>query len=441
MSLALPDGWQEWPPAAKKRLLERLRRQQDWRPFYCHLRGCDGKPHGTYQWNHARAEQKAPDPGWDVWFILAGRGFGKTRSGSEWAWKKALKHERGALIGPTAADVRDTMVEGESGILACVPPLLGAKYEPSKRRVLYGNGAIQTLFSADEPERLRGPQHEYAWGDEPASWRRAQDAWDNLRFGMRLGDHPEILLTGTPKATPFIRGVLAETGVTITRGSTYANLENLAPSFRRVIMDRYEGTRLGRQELHAEVLDDIEGAIFQASWIRRALSFDPQQAVRVAVGLDPAGSHRADSDQTGIVVVALMRDGTLVVLADRSGRYTPMEWAGIAGHEADKWGADLIVAEKNYGGDMVAATLATQKVKTRVKVVTASRGKAVRAEPIAGLYEQGKVEHLDGLGALETQMTEWVPGVGDSPDRVDAMVWAATELTGRELRPVQSFQT
>ena len=442
MSLPLPDGWENWPAPAKRRLLDRLRRQvEQGPPFWCSRPGCDGTPHGTWDRSHARAEQRPPPPGWDVWFIKAGRGFGKTRAGAEWAWRKAQTEPRGALIGPTAADVRDTMIEGESGILATAPPLLGAKYEPSKRRVVYANGAIQTAYSADEPERLRGPQHFYAWGDEPASWRRAQDAWDNLRLGLRLGSHPEAMVTGTPKATPFIRGLLAEDGLVLTSGSTYANVHNLAPAFRRVIVAKYEGSRLGRQELHAEVLDDIEGAMFQSSWLRRAVTLDESTLARVVVGVDPAGSHRPTSDQTGIVVAARLHDGTFLVLADRSGRYTPEEWSSVVAHEVDKWGANLVVAETNYGGDMVRATLKAAKVATRVHLVRAARGKAVRAEPIAVLYEQGKVAHLDGLGDLETQMTEWVPGVGDSPDRMDAMVWALTNLSEREMRPVQVVRT
>jgi phage terminase large subunit-like protein len=379
-----------------------------------------------------------------VWLVLAGRGFGKTRTGAEWVIEQARTHPRGALVAPTGADVRDIMVEGESGVMACAPPHFRPSYEPSKRRLTFPNGSLVTTYSADEPDRLRGPQHHYAWVDEWAAMRQAQTMLDMLLLGLRLGPDPRAVFTTTPRPTKAMRALIADPRTAITRGSTYDNLPNLAPTFRESVLARYEGTRLGRQELMGEILEDIEGALFRPEW-RSTISERPA-ASRVVVGVDPAATHGPDSDETGIIV-AQADEGmpTFTVLSDRSGRWTPDEWARLVAHEAERWEATGIVAERNQGGEMVRRVLALVPQPCPVTLVHASRGKQVRAEPIAALYEQGRVRHLAGepLGALEEQLDSWVPGLAESPDRLDALVYALSSLSGRGagLAPVRSFGT
>lgn len=397
----------------------------------------------------ARPAQVPPDEWALLLLILSGRGFGKTREGAEeMAWGAArAAGSRWACVAATTDDARETMAFGPSGLEAVLnrySRVLGFPcYTHEKARTAFAlwNGSRIRYLGAERPERLRGPNWHGGWADEVASWRYP-DTWDQLELSVRA-KHPglpsaRIMATTTPKPTALIKRLEAQADA-VVRGSTYENAANLDPAFIDKLEGLYGGTRFGRQELHGEILRDIVGALFMAEWLRVG-EYRQQEVGRVAVGVDPAGSHRPGSDQTGIVTVAEKGDG-YIVLSDRSGIYTPDEWAGIAGHEADRWGADVIVAERNYGGDMVASTLRAARVPTRVKTVTASRGKHIRAEPAAALYEQGRVEHVEGLVALEVQMTEWVPGVGDSPDRVDALVWALGELTGRVLRPVQSFAT
>lgn len=385
-----------------------------------------------YDWRAiARPNQLPPDGDWTTWLLLAGRGFGKTRTGAEFV-REEVEHERAgriALVAPTAADARDVMVEGESGILAISPPWNRPKYEPSKRRVTWRNGAIATLYSADEPERLRGPQHDLAWPDELGAWRYAE-AWDMLMFGLRLGQHPRAVVTTTPRPTRLVRELLASPTTVVTRGSTYDNRANLAPAFFDQIIRKYEGTRLGRQELYAEVLDDVPGALWTRSMIDAA---NTQHAlpdlVRVVVAIDPAVTSGEDSDETGIIAAGLGADGLAYVLADRTCRMSPDGWARRAVTAFDEYRADRIIAEVNNGGDLVEATIRTVRKGIPYRKVTASRGKRVRAEPIAALYEQGRVRHAPGLQALEDQMLTFLPeGTEGSPDRVDALVWALTEL-------------
>lgn len=397
----------------------------------------------------ARPGQRPP-PGWDLlWLVRSGRGYGKTRIGAEetvWGAARA-SGTRWACVAATSDDAREVLAFGPSGLQAVLDRYshaLGFKcYEHEKSRTAFAlwNGSRIRYLGAERPERLRGPNFHGGWADEVAAWRYP-DTWDQLELSVRA-PHPaltsaRIVATTTPVPSALIKRLDAQADF-VTEGSTYENAANLDPAFIAKLEGLYGGTRFGAQELHGTILRDIVGALFKPEWLRRGV-YAEQEVGRVIVGVDPAGSHRPTSDETGIITAASKGEGFLV-LSDRSGIYTPEQWASIAGHEAAKWGADLIVAERNYGGDMVKATLLNAKVPTRVKTVTASRGKAVRAEPIAALYEQGRIEHVEGLTDYEVQLTEWVPGIGDSPDRVDAAVWALSELSGRVLRPVQSFGT
>ncbi len=323
------------------------------------------------------------------------------------------------------------MVEGESGILAIAPPWNRPHYEPSKRRVTWPNGAIATLYSADEPERLRGPQHDLAWPDELGAWRYPE-TWDMLMFGLRLGSKPRAVVTTTPRPTRLIRDLIASPTTVVTRGSTYDNRANLAPAFFEQIIRKYEGTRLGRQELYAEVLDDVPGALWTRATLEAARAQAPApDLVRVVVAIDPAVTSGEDSDETGIIVAGKDANGHAHVLADRSCRMSPDGWATRAITALDEFKADRIVAEVNNGGDLVEATIRTVRRNAPYTKVHASRGKRVRAEPIAALYEQARVTHHGDLSALEDQMLTFLPEGSDaSPDRVDALVWALTELTG-----------
>ncbi|HEX6841401.1 MAG TPA: terminase family protein [Stellaceae bacterium] len=382
----------------------------------------------------ARPNQLPPDGAWRVWLLLAGRGFGKTRTGTEWV--RTQIEEKGArriaLVAPTAADVRDVMIEGESGLLAVASPGLRPDYEPSKRRLTWPNGAVATCFSAEEPNRLRGPQHDAAWCDELAAWRH-EEAWDMLMLGLRLGADPRCVVTTTPKPIRLIRQLLGDRGAVVTRGSTYDNAANLAPAFLAQIVRRYEGTRLGRQELDAEVLDDVPGALWTRDAIDRAKVAAAPALRRVVVAIDPAVSTGEEADETGILVAALGQDGHGYVLDDLSARLAPAGWArrAIAAYHAHH--ADRVVAEVNNGGDLVEATLRAVDAGVAYRAVRASRGKAVRAEPVAALYEQGRVHHVGSFPALEDQMCACAPDLdrgmaGISPDRLDALVWALTDL-------------
>lgn len=376
----------------------------------------------------ARPEQVAPEGDWRVWLVLAGRGWGKTRTGAEWIREQVEVYgrRRVALVAPTAADARDVMVEGESGILAVSPPWNRPVYEPSKRRVVWPNGAMATLYSAEEPERLRGPQHDAAWADELAAWKYPE-AWDQLQFGLRLGPDPRVVVTTTPKPLRVLKAILAHPATALTRGSTYENAANLPPAFLEKIIARYEGTRLGRQELFAEILEDVPGALWKREQLENLRAVRVPELVRVVVGVDPAAGASELGSETGIVVAGLGVDGRGYVLEDASLAASPDAWARAAVAAYHKYGADRLVAEVNQGGDMVRHTVYTVDRKVAFKPVRASRGKQIRAEPVSALYEQGRVHHVGQLGALEDQMCTWVPGE-KSPDRLDALVWALTEL-------------
>lgn len=341
-------------------------------------------------------------------------------------------HTRIALVAPTAADVRHVMVQGESGILSVFPPHQRPVYNPSIRTVIFHTGAIATTYSADEPERLRGPQHQVAWADELAAWRYP-DAWDQLCFGLRLGSDPRAVITTTPKPVRLIRDLVKDPNCVVTRGSTWDNAGNVAPAYLDTILARYRGTRLGRQELEGELLEDLPGALWTRAMIEAA-RLDRHLVPllrRVVVAVDPAVTANEDSDETGLVAVGLGVDEHCYVLEDGSLRASPGQWARQACRMLLAHDADRIVAEVNNGGDMVEGAIRAVHPAVPYRSVRASRGKAVRAEPVAALYEQRRVHHVRqaDLALLEDQMCSWVPGVTEiSPDRMDALVWAITDL-------------
>jgi phage terminase large subunit-like protein len=377
-----------------------------------------------------------------AWLLRSGRGFGKSRVGAEkireWVGGPSDPMIRVALIAETAADGRDVIVEGESGLLTISPPWNMPVYEPSKRRIVWPNGSQGILFSGDEPDQLRGPQFHKAWVDELAKYRYPQETWDNLEFALRLGDSPQAIITTTPRPIPIIKMLLEDPMVSSTVGSSYENLSNLAATYIQRVIRKYEGTRTGRQELHGEVLTDTPGALWLMEQIDGCVVNTIPDMVRIVVGIDPAMTAHEDSDETGIVVCGKGVNGFGYVLQDVSGRYTPGEWASKAIEMLEKWQGDKIVAEVNAGGDLVESTLRTVDSNVPFKKVYASRGKIPRAEPIAALYEQGKMRHFGRFPVMEDQMTTYTaePPAGrgmrqqemPSPDRMDAMVWAFTEL-------------
>jgi phage terminase large subunit-like protein len=383
----------------------------------------------------ARPEQLPPPGDWLVWLLLAGRGMGKTRSAAEWVNEMADTHPgtRIALVGRTPADVRDIMIEGESGILNCSRGVRPT-YESTKRRVTWPNGSQAAAYSAEVPSVLRGPEHEFAWAEEAASWTDARlgdtldTAWNNLMLGLRLGKDPRCVVTTTPKPNKLIRTIVSRASTTVTTGTTYDNLDNLAPSFRDAVLATYEGTRIGRQELMGELLEDVVGALWTLTMIEDARVKVAPDMARVVVAVDPSGGSGPDNDEQGIIVAGKGVDGEYYVLADRSCKLSPHGWASRAAGAFHEFAGDRVVAEKNFGGDMVASTLHQVDVNAPVKLVTSSRGKVQRAEPVAALYEQGRVHHLGPLAQLEDQLTTWTPQDGTSPDRLDALVFALTEL-------------
>lgn len=408
--------------------------------WLCDVPECNGDPHVGRPAFHARRTQRPPDSDWDVWMCLAGRGWGKTRVGAEWSIEQARKLPRGALIGPTAADTRDILVQGESGILACAPATFRPVYEPSKRRLTYPNGAVQTCYSADEPDRLRGPQHHYGWFDELAAWRYLQNAWDMAQLGMRLGDHPQICVTTTPRPLPLIKQLLKDPMTAVVRGSTYDNLDNLAPTFRRAVIAKYEGTTLGRQELDAEVLEDLPGALVARRHIDGSRVDVAPELINVVVGMDPAGTGAGD--ETGLVVVGRGLDGKNYVLHDASERLSPERASARAWGLLETWGASLVVVEDNGGKDWIESVL-RMAWKSRnpdggpppLRRVNASQGKRLRAQPVAMRYEQGRVCHVGSFPELEDQLTTWIPEEdNDSPDRIDAMVHGVAHLMKKHDR-------
>lgn len=386
-----------------------------------------------YDWPiWARDKQIAPGWEWVIWLVLAGRGFGKTRLGAEWIRRRVESGEgkRIILAGPTADDLRDVMIEGESGILAVSSPWCMPTYIAQKAKVVWPNGAQALCITAEKPDRFRGKQCDTFWGDELASWRYP-DAWTQLQLGFRLGKRPQGIVTTTPRPIALVKDLLKRKGidVAVTRGSTYENRANLAPAFFDQVIRQYEGTRLGRQELDAEVLEDNPGALWQRARIDDLRVTEVPEMRRVVVAIDPAVSANRKSDETGIVVAGLGTDGHGYVLDDRSGIYQPAQWAARVVDAFDEHKADRVIGETNNGGDLVESNVRTARASIPYKGVHASRGKQTRAEPISALYEQGRVHHVGCLARLEDQMCSWDPANDDeSPDRVDALVWALTFL-------------
>lgn len=417
---------------------------------------------GSDPWKMLRREsQTPPDWDWQIWLLMAGRGFGKTRTGAEWAREKVMYGNSRIMnfIGATAADVRDVMVEGPAGFLkVCEPYGWIPKYEPSKRRITCPNGAIIHLFSAEEPERLRGPQCYDLWADEIGAWKNAMYVWDMAMLGLRMGQNPQAVATTTPRPTPLVKALVADEydkernpdgGTAITGGSTYENAKNLAKTYLTKVVKKYKGTRLGDQELYGKLLLDVPGALWSATLIEAFRinlrdheegGYDPflrdLDLYRVVVGVDPMTKDpdkEEDLDnpaETGIIVAGLGPFDEAYVLEDVSMPGTPHEWGTAAIRAARRWRADHIVAEVNNGGMMVKHTLETVDPTIPVRMVHASRGKITRAEPVSSLYEQGRVHHVgNDFAKLEDQMTTFTGTLQEhSPDRMDALVWALTDL-------------
>ena len=388
--------------------------------------------------------------------LLSGRGFGKSRTGGEWIISRVQQgYKHIALVGQTVGDVRNDMIQTNPGaILNISPPWMMPEYEPSLRRLTWPSSssisrpnsptknlakAVATTFSGDTPDQLRGPEHDTAWVDELAKFKYPQETWDNLEFGLRLGDNPQAVVTTTPRPIPIIKNLKADPNTVTVVGSTYDNAENLAPRTVQRLNRRYEGTRLGRQELHGEILDDNPDALWERDWIENRRVMEHPNLIRVVVGVDPQASNNKNSAETGIVGAGRAHHGDGpqhgYTLGDFSVKGTPEVWGRAAITAFNVLQADCIVAEANNGGDMVKHVIHTINPNIPVKLVWASRGKEVRAEPISSLSEQGRIHHVGSFAELEDQLCEWVPG-DKSPDRLDAYVWAYTELFGLDLHDV-----
>ena len=398
----------------------------------------------------ARPGQTEPPGDWRTWLILAGRGFGKTRAGAEWVREQVRRGAgRIALVAPTMADARDIMVRGESGLLSVcwkgdvthAGRLTGRpRYVASRRRLVWKNGAQAMLFSAEEPERLRGPQHDALWADELCAWRYPRATWDMAMFGLRLGHDPRACVTTTPKPLKLIRELADDPATAVTRGTTFDNAVNLAPGFIEAVRRRYRGTALGRQELMGELLAESEGALWSRDRLDAQRRATPADLRRIVVAIDPPAGSKASSDACGIVAAGLAPDGTAHVIADASiAAAKPIAWAARAVALYETLQADLMLAEVNQGGDMVETVIRQVDPRVALKKVHATQGKRLRAEPVAALYEQGRVTHAPGLDALEDEMCVFgTDGLasGHSPDRLDALVWAVSELMlGRRGEP------
>ena len=388
----------------------------------------------------ARADQLPPAGDWTTWLLMGGRGAGKTRAGAEWVKSIALGRAaadgtpvgRIALVGETYADVRDVMIEGVSGILGVHRRADRPSWRSSLRRLEWPNGAIAQVFSSEDPEALRGPQFGAAWADEIAKWRHAEACWDMLQFGLRLGDRPRQVATTTPRPIPLLRRLLSESGTVVTRASTRANAFHLAPRFLDAVVGRYAGTRLGRQELDGELIDDRPDALFRRDEIDRLRAARPPDLARIVVAVDPPATSGRTADACGIVAAGLGEDGIGYVLADHSlSGARPTEWAARAIGLYQALEADCLLAEVNQGGEMVTTIIAEVDATVPVRSVRATRGKYLRAEPVAALYAQGRVRHAGTFAALEDELCDFGPSglsSGRSPDRLDALVWALTAL-------------
>lgn len=395
----------------------------------------------------ARENQLAPHDDWRVWLVMAGRGFGKTRLGAEWVRGVAETdpEARIALIGSSLHEARSVMVEGESGLLSIGAPWRRPTYESSVRRLTWPNGAQAFLYSAGEPEALRGPQHSHAWCDEIAKWdnmsNRALSTWDNLLMGLRLGSDPRLVATTTPRPVPLVARIVGQReDVVVTRGTTFDNAANLPERFIEAMRKTFGGTMLGRQELLGEMIEDLAGALWSRRLIEGGREDVAPPCTRIVIGVDPPAS--AHGDACGIVVCGIGDDRIARVLADCSvEQASPERWARAVVNAAQAWSADRVVAEANQGGEMVSAVLRAAQANLPLRLVHASRGKAARAEPVAALYEAGRVRHAGMFARLEDELCGMMPGgeyqgPGRSPDRADACVWALTELMlGQQAEP------
>lgn len=424
------DELAELPKADRDAFVASLTREQATDLYY------------TWRGVNAREDQVAPDGDWDIWLVLAGRGWGKTRAGAEWIREQVNNGaKRIALIAETQKDLEEVMVEGDSGILNVFPPDERPEYKKKPVQLIFPNGAKAFGYNATQPDQLRGPQFDAAWCDELAKWRYARETWDQLQFGLRLGEHPKVIITTTPRPIELVKSIAQnrEGSVAITKGRTLDNAANLAAPFLKKVLERYSGTRLGRQELEAEILGDLPGALWRQSDLDLyRLKEKPYHIDRIVIGIDPAVTNTEESDEHGIIVAAKTQNEA-VVLEDCSMQGSPHEWANEAVRLFRVYQADCIVVEVNNGGDMVAHTLRTIQPDLPIREVRASRGKHVRAEPIAALYEQGRVRHVGQFPELEGQMTQMTNEgyMGDnSPDRLDACVWALTELFPGLLDPI-----
>jgi phage terminase large subunit-like protein len=373
----------------------------------------------------ARQPQLAPKGDWRIWLFLGGRGSGKTRAGAEWIADgvRRGRMRRIGLIAATHADARAVMIEGASGLLSVTE---GLTYEPSNARVLWPTGAIATVLSAEEPDSIRGHQFDAAWADEFCKWAEPQAALDMLLMALRLGDDPRLAVTTTPRNIEALKKLIADPNVTLTQSTTRENAANLAPGFLALMQARYAGTRLGRQELEADLIEDNETALWQRGWIERARTRVPEKLVRLVIGVDPPAS--SNGDECGIVVAGRADDRAGYVLADLSaGGLSPNGWATRVANAYERFDADCVIAEANQGGEMVRSVLLNAHPDLPVRLVHATRGKQVRAAPIAALYEQGRIHHVGAFPELEDQMCTY-DGSGKSPDRMDALVWALTDL-------------
>ena len=427
----------------KRRPLVDVIRDSDYETRLAYLRSLspDDLKALPYVWRYWAREAQLPPPGeWFVWFVLAGRGFGKTRCAAEWVREEVEAGRRGrwAFVSKDPGDAREVMIDGRSGILNIYPEghENRPRYIQSKRLIEWPNGAQAIVYSAEDPEALRGPEFDGAWADELAAWQYVEQTWDNLVLATRqpgpMGDSARIVVTTTPKPLQAIKDLLEDERTVITRGSAYDNLQNLDENFRANVIRRYENTRIGRQELHAEILAESEGALWTRDTLEACRVKTAPDLKRIVVAVDPQAKQKRSKQfpsETGIVVAGLGHDGHAYVIADHSVNAKPDVWSQrvIGAYEMHE--ADRVVAEVNQGGDMVEDVLRTRAPELPIKMVHASRGKDIRAEPIAALYEQGRVHHVGFFGDLEDQLTNWSGAKGEpSPDRLDALVWALTEL-------------
>lgn len=395
----------------------------------------------------ARPDQLPPDGPWRTWLQLGGRGSGKTRSAAEWvrAEVEGGRRQSVGIIGPTSDTLRRDVVQGGSGLLAVSPPWFQPTYEPSQRRLVWPNGAVAHLFSSEEPDRLRGPSLDGFWGDELTSWAAPGDCWSNLQFALRVsgpdGTPPAGVVSTTPKRHALLKALMADKATAVTRSRTFDNAANLDAHTLAYLQARYAGTTLGRQELDAELLEDVDGALWTRDMLEscRVEASTSRAMKRIVVAIDPSGGSNKGNAETGIIVAGVGQDGHGYILRDLSGRHTPERWAYHAVTAYRDHSADRIVAERNFGGEMVEGTIRAAAANVPVRMVQASRGKAVRAEPVVALFEQRRVHMAGNFPELEDQLCGWDPmGGGPSPDRLDAMVWALTELLLQEVSSYDS---